>query len=367
MNQSVIHSTIDARDVRPFIMSAVDGYPDLSRIGICGLDDKKIRRMMDAIGMDAIQQGLTTGSILTPVQFLQQWLPGFVRILTAARKIDELVGITTVGAWEDEEVVQGILENTGTAVPYGDINNVPLSNYNLNFEKRTIVRFENGMRVGNLEEARAARVRINSAETKRESVSLTLEITRNIVGFYGYNSGANRTYGFLNDPNLPAYITVPATGSGSSTLWANKTFLQITADLRASFIQLRTQSQDSIDPRKTPITLGLPTNCVDYLSVTSDFGVSVREWLKENYPNVREVSAPQFNSANGGANVFYVYADAVDDSSSDDSRTFAQIVPAKFQMLGVERKAKGYEEDYSNATAGILLKRPYAVVRYTGI
>jgi len=29
--------------------------------------------------------------------------------------------------------------------------------------------------------------------------------------------------------------------------------------------------------------------------------------------------------------------------------------------------AKAYEEDYSNATAGVLLKRPYAVVRYSGI
>jgi hypothetical protein len=79
------------------------------------------------------------------------------------------------------------------------------------------------------------------------------------------------------------------------------------------------------------------------------------------------VSAPQLNGANGGSNVFYLFADAVQDLSSDDGRAFAQIVPAKFQVLGVQQMAKGYEEDYSNATAGIICKRPFAVVRYTGI
>ena len=44
-----------------------------------------------------------------------------------------------------------------------------------------------------------------------------------------------------------------------------------------------------------------------------------------------------------------------------------QVVPAKFRVVGVAKDTKGYEEDYSNATAGVMCKRPYAVVRYTGI
>jgi hypothetical protein len=71
--------------------------------------------------------------------------------------------------------------------------------------------------------------------------------------------------------------------------------------------------------------------------------------------------------ANSGANVFYIFADAVNDLSSDDGRTFAQLVPAKFQVLGVQQMTKGYEEDYSNATAGIMCKRPWAVTRWSGI
>lgn len=310
--------------------------------------------------------GITTPSIAAQIQFLQAWLPGFVRAITAARKIDELVGLSTVGAWEDEEIVQGILEPTGTAVPYTDHGNIPLASWNVNFERRTVVRFEHGMEVGKLEELRTARMRISTSSEKRTGAALSLDIQRNRVGFYGYNTGLNRTYGFLNDPSLPAYVTVP-NGAGGSPLWSTKTFLEITANLRVGYSALRTQSGDTIDPEGQEVTLALPTNRVDFLSVTSDFGISVRQWIKENYPKTRIVSAPELNDANGGVAVFYMYAEQVNDGASDGSRTWVQAVPTKFITLGVEKRAKVYVEDYSNATAGVMLKRPYAVYRGSGI
>ena len=57
----------------------------------------------------------------------------------------------------------------------------------------------------------------------------------------------------------------------------------------------------------------------------------------------------------------------VDDASTDDRRTFIQVVPTKFQLNGVAQLAKGYEESYLKATAGVMVKRPYAVYRVTGI
>lgn len=372
---SEIHSSFDGReygeDMKAIAAIFGSGFDindclNLKNIGI-DLNKKILVQMMQshAIAMDSIQQPLTTPSIPNVVQFLQNWLPGMVKIITAARKIDELIGMQTTGSWEDEEIVQPLLENTATAVPYGDTTNVPLANWNLNFNTRTVVRFESGMRVGNLEEARASRVRVNSGETKRESAALSLEIQRNAVGFYGYNSGNNNTYGFLNDTSLPAYVEV-ATGVGGFH-WSQKTFLEICADIRTAIVQLRTQSQDTIDPETVNITLALPTNAVDYLSTTSDFGISVRDWLKTTYPRIRVVSAPQLNAANASDGVFYLFADAVTDLSTDDGRTFIQVVPAKFQVLGVQKLAKGYEEDYSNATAGVMTKRPYGVVRYYNI
>lgn len=360
--ENKVLASVGPRDVKPLVLAAnqIDAraFADLPLIGI-GLDERMLNKM--ASGMDAIEPTITTASIPTPIQFLQNWLPGLVKIITAARKIDDLVGLQTAGSWEDEEVVQGVLELTGVSVPYGDYNNVPLSSWNLNFERRTVVRFEEGMQVGKLEEARASRVNVDSGASKRESAALALEIQRNRVGFLGYNSGAGRTYGFLNDPSLPAYSNLPTGG------WATATFLEITADIRSMIQALRTQSQDTIDPESVDLTLALATDVVDYLTTTSDFGISVRDWLTKTYPRVRIVSAPELNDANGGANVAYLYAESVADQSTDGGRTFIQVVPTKFQVLGVEQKAKGYLEDYTNATAGIMCKRPYAVIRRSGL
>jgi hypothetical protein len=368
------HSYLAPRDIKPIKGFDAREYEALRKIGIGFKDGATLQSMMDSsilakimgYAADSLQPTVTTASIGTPVQFLQNWLSGFVFIITAARKIDELVGITTTGSWEDEEIVQGVMERTGSAQPYGDFTNVPFSSWNVNFERRTNIRFEEGMMVGREEEARAARMRVDTAAMKREAAAVQLEIIRNTVGFFGYNSGLNRTYGFLNDPSLPAYVTV-ATGASGSTLWANKTMLEICKDIRSAVASLRNQSQDTIDPTSTPMTLAIATVVVDYLSTISDLGVSVWDWLKENYPLIRVVSAPQLNAANGGANVFYLYADRINDSSTDGGRVFLQNVPAKFMLLGVQQLTKGYEEDYSNATAGVMCKRPFAVVRRSGI
>ena len=347
-------------------------YRSLEKLGIfLGKDEKAIKFNLNQMAsltpvMDALQPLVTTASIATPIQFLQEWLPGFVHVITAARNIDKLVGISTVGQFHDEEIVQGVLELTGQAIPYGDYTNIPLASWNPNYVYRTIVRGELGLMVTTLEEMRASEVRIDSGSSKRESCALQLEILRNLIGFFGYNSGLNQTYGFLNDPNLPAYVTA-ATGASLSTLWSTKTFLEICADIRTMIETLRTQSKDQIDPEILELTLALATSVVDFLTTTSDFGISVRDWLTQTYPKVRIVSAPELDAANGGENVGYLYADSVNDLSTDDGRTWLQAVPAKYMTLGVERLAKGYKEDYANATAGVMLKRPFAVTRITGI
>ena len=373
--KSVEHSHFKARDVRAMAKYSPQSYRDVEALHAIGIgmdediiqemaDSKYLRKMMTA-AMDAIQPTITTASIQVPIQFLQNWLPGFVFVMTAPRVIDELTGITTSGSWEDAEIVQGILERVGTSVPYGDLTNIPFASWNTNFNVRSVVRFEEGIHVGRLETAEAARMRVDNAGTKRRSAALGLEIIRNSVGFSGFNNGLNNTYGFLNDPNTPAYVEVASGVAGF--LWSQKTFLEICKDIRTAVVALRTSSQGLINPERLKLTLAVAVNSVDWLSTTSDFGISVSDWLKQAYPNIRVVSAPQLDNANANDNVFYLYAEETDDESTDDSRTYTQVVPAKFQVMGVEQLAKAYKESYSNATAGMLLKRPYAVVRYFNI
>lgn len=382
MRASRTLSYISPRNIRPYDMKAVTdaAVAELARIGI-SFDSATVRDQISSLdragafranGMDAnFAPAATTASMPTPIQFLQTWLPGFVKVMTAARKIDDAIGIKTVGSWEDQEIVQGMVEPAGTVTEYGDFTNIPLQSWNTNFERRTIVRGEMGIAVGLLEEGRASAMRLNSAETKRQGAAVSLEIFRNAIGFYGWNSGNNRTFGLLNDPNLPPLVSSSVTNGWAS---ANGTFQAITGDIRMAVVQLRTQSQDQIDPEKVNLTLLLPTDRVDYLSVTTDYGISVRDWITQTYPKMRIVSAPELGGANTvpnpAQNVFYLFAEDIDssiDGSSDGGETFAQLVQTKFMTLGVEKRAKSYVEDYANASAGVMCKRPWAVVRVTGI
>lgn len=377
MQQSVIHSHFHGEKVRPLVAGsdfAMDEYQDLSNIGIGGYDliveaAQIYPKYAEAIsiGMDAIQQPITTPSNAVPLQFLQNWMPGHVGIATAVRQADEILGVSTIGNWEDEQVVIRSIEITGTVAPYSDTSNTPLTTWNPNYVTRTVQRFESGILVGRLEEARVARIQENSSAIKRNAATLNQSIQRNLVGFYGYNSGNDRTYGILNDPNLLAYNNAYVDPVTSSALWSNKTTQGMIQDIILAVAGLMNQSKGLITD-KTPMSLVLPTNCVPYLGKITDFGISVRSWIYQTYPNMRIVSCPQFQLANGGANVFYLYADSVEDGlSTDDNRTWIQVVPARFQLVGVQQMTKGFQEAYTMATAGAICKRPYAVYRVTGI
>lgn len=355
-----IRSYIPASKVRSFAWDSKTTEQTLDKLGI-GFEKSALKEMQSFYGMDAAVAGVTTPSITTPIQFLQHWLPDFVEVVTAAREIDSIVGRTIAGNWHDESIVQGILERTGQAVPYGDHTDIPLSSWNTNFEVRDIVRFEEGIQVGVLEEARAGAMNISSQTEKRAAAAESLAIELNNIGFFGYNEGNNKTYGFLNDPNLPAYTTV-ATGSGGTTTWASKDYDEITADLRTAFAALRVQTGNLFKPERDRAKLALSVAVMEYLNVENQFGKSVYDFLKQNYPNVTIESAVQLDGANSGANVLYLFAESINGKP-----VMHQFVQDVFRLIGVEKKAKVFLEDYSNASAGILVTQPIGVVRYSGI
>lgn len=371
LQKTQVHASISPRNSAQLKMSAEDcaNYGMLSKIGVhITKNFVEDTGKFHSYGMDDQQGLVTTPSIGVPVQFVQQWLPGFTNVITASRKIDELIGMVVAGSWEEYQVVFGVLETIGQAVPYGDYTNVPVSSWNVNFNYRNVIQFEKGFKLGVMQDARSSRMNVNSSSSLRNSAMLALEIQRNAIGFYGYNNGDNQTYGFLNDPNLPAYENV-ANGASGSPLWSEKTGQEMIADIISAYTQLQTQSQDVIDPKKVKITLALPTGYDNYLTTPSPLlNYTPMNWLNTNYPLTRVVTAPELLNANGGVSVFYLYAEEVDDGfSTDDRKTFIQVVPSKFMTLGVQRESKSYTEDFANATAGAILKRPYAVVRRSGI
>lgn len=333
-------------------------------VDMVGTDAQAIKHY----GMDDVTGGISTASAAIPAQFLRQFLPGIVSAAVMPRKIDEMIGKEMFGDPFMEEVVMTFVENTANSRPYGDNANTMLTNFNVNYERRTVVRMENGIEVRRQEEARNAMQNINAADAKRKGASMQLSLDRNLIGHVGWNSGANLTYGVLNAPNLSAYTSVPNGVSGTAT-WATKTFDEKLYDHRLLINQVRTQSGGLFDPFTQEFTVCVPTSMMDHYATPNSLGsATLMEVLLKTYPKMRVVNTTLFQSANAGANVIYVYAESIDDGlSTDNGQVWVQAVQSEFFTLGTEQKSKGYLEAYMMATAGSICKRPYAVARGTGI
>jgi hypothetical protein len=367
---SIEHSHIAGREIRA-VRLPKDRAKDYKKLRKFGIDfsnrygEDQVRNMQST--MDAVTPSVTTATIPALAQKLQYWVPGMVYVATAPLKIDVLTGRSIVGDWADEEIIQTIMELLGSSVTYQDDTNTPLSSWNTQYERRTIQRFEEGMKIGTLESERSGKMGINNVKQKREAAIKALDIRRNDVGFNGFNSGNDRTYGYLNDPGLPAYVTVAA-GASTLTTWASKTWLEIQKDIVTMAVALLTQSKGLINVQSSmPSTLAVSTAAYGNLARTNEYGISVFQWIKNTYPSMRVEEAPELDGANGGANVAYLYADNFVDNSTDGGQVFDQWVQVLFKALGVEQKIKGFEESFSNATAGVVCKRPFAVYRASGI
>jgi len=371
MNKEYIKSHIAPRNLKPVIMTAdeVSSYRDMAAVGI-DITAEFTRKGAAIYTGDAIGAGnqMLPPSNGTPVQFLQAWLPDFVKVLTAARKIDELVGITTIGNWYDKEVVQGVVEEYGIARPYSDISDIPLTETNTNFEVRDIVSFEQGCTITLREENRASAMRFDVGAAKRQAANRSLEIARNTIGFNGYGGGQIRVWGLLNDPNLPAAITLPNGSAGTSAnSWATKSFQDIVNDIQIAMAALQTQSSDLVNPESVNVTIGVPTSKYQYLATLNTQGnMSVRDWITRTYPKARVVSAPEFQQASGNRDILYVFAENISSADTADSATILQLVPTRFMTVGIEKCVKGITEDYLNAVAGVMVRYPFAVVRAIG-
>lgn len=332
-------------------------FEDLKN-GLANVDAGKIGIEVNPnIAMDEAPAMITTVNAGTPNQYLQFMDPDVIRTVVAPLTIDELAGRRIAGDWADEEIVTKVIERIGQAKLYGDKQNVPLASTNVNFEKRKVVRLELGFEISHLEERRAAKMGISNEAEKREGVAQALQIAVNDIGFNGFNGGDGGTYGLFNDPNLPNYIS-------ASKTFAAGTFAENVATIQSALAALVSKTKGKVNPKRDAIVIGLPPSVQIYLTTpTKEYGgITVEDWLSANFPRIRLVYAPQFEGANGGANVMYVFAESVDGQA-----VLHQNVQSSLYMLGFEKTSKSVVEDYSAATAGIMLRLPIGLVRVTAI
>ena len=313
--------------------------------------------------MDAMPATVTAASTPVPVQFLQHWMNKFITVVTQATVADELLGRTTQGEWFQESVVLTVRELTGKTAPYGDRAAPPLSGYNINQEERTIVRFAQGILTGKLEEMRLAAMgmKLSAYESDRAAIGQSFNLDTNAVAFYGYSLGNNKTYGILNDPNLVDWTSVAS--KGSSTKWADKDFYDIVKDLNTAVATLQKNCGGNFIPSKAAFKIGVALSCDAYLNTLNEHGNrSVRDYIRDTWPKAEVIPVPEFDEVVAGDNAFYVILGELGKNP-----VVEQIVPAAVRLVGMEPRATGVYELYSNATAGCFVEQPLGIVRYFGI
>lgn len=370
MKQSVIKKTIAYDQVKALAMDSLDAKPTTEFMDMLGISmdsaDPHLAYLMkeglqknEHYAQDASTPGVTEASQVTAAQFLQYWMPTAVEVITQAKMADELFGRTVCGSWEDESIILPVVEYTGRPGVYGDDVNAPLASFNQTLEDRTIIRFEEGLMTGKLEDARtaASNLKKSAHDLKRAAVAAAFAIVQNEVAFYGFNDGKNKTYGILNDPNLLAYVN-----STTSSGWASASYNDLIKEINTAIATLRAQTGSNIDPQTDKMTLAVASSRVDFLATANEHGDTVEDWLKRKYKNVRVKAVPEFDGAYAGTNVFYLYLDKL-----NGTKVVEQLVVSTMRLLGVEIRAKGLHEDYTNALAGILVRQPLGIIRVAGI
>ena len=328
---------------------------DLATLGITM--DEAVAQAKDYVAaMDAAPNAQTTATNVTPVQFAQFWLTNPIKILTRGRSLDKVVGRTVVGTWETEQIVATILERMGQPGLYGDFTKAPLADWNVNFETRDNVRFEMGIEIGKLEEARASQMRLNSYAMKRDAMAEAFAILLNNVGWYGFRSdsanfsgAAKKVYGLLNDPNVTAENVGRASWAGTTTME------NICTDILTIVTSAVTSLKGNYDPEVDAATLALPINQYAQLGKINTYGISAADWLKKTYPKIRVVSCAELVGALSDKDVALFVVDKV---LGDD--TVQQMLTSSLRLVGVQPMAKGSYEVYSCSSAGALVRYPLA-------
>ena len=320
-----------------------------------------------SIAEDADVDAVLSQTGFTPLQYLQFPLNKPIEVLTTPTMIDKICGRSIVADWETEEVIQPIVEGAGVPQLYGDDNDPAFASFEFDFEKRTVQRFELATRLGKLEDARLAKMNAlgfkSPYDLKRSSLARSFQLLLDEIGHRGFANGAGMTFGLLNDRGLLPIANVPVGASGK-TDWASKTYQEICADIRDMFAELNDQTDTHFDGMAgDACTLYLNPVAKNALTRENDHGKTVLQFIKDNYAGCKVEAGPRLRNAYGNnKGVAFLIAEDL-----NGNKTVDQFIPTLMRLLGIEKQMKHVTEDYTCATAGVMVKQPLGIVRRLGV
>lgn len=301
---------------------------------------------------------VTTPNTTVPAELLAYIDPMVIEIMTAPRRAREIFGEEKKGDWTTPYAKWRADEMTGRTEPYSDYANGTTSGVNSEWQTRPQYIFQTSITYGDLEVAMSSAAKVNLAASKQRAAANVIDIDQN--RFYLLGVAGKEIYGILNDPNLPDAITAGATGTGSSTKWADKTTTQIYNDILALFAELSSQSSGLID-RDTPLKLCLSPEMAVRLGAATDFNVSVLDMLTRYFSNISIVTVPELHSMTAGETVFLIAPEV--NGQKSGLLAFGE----KIRAQRVIPDMSSFRQKYVGTTYGGIVLMPFAFAQMTGM
>ena len=301
---------------------------------------------------------VTTPNTTVPAELLAYIDPMVIEIMTAPRRAREIFGEEKKGDWTTPYAKWRADEMTGRTEPYSDYANGTTSGVNSEWQTRPQYIFQTSITYGDLEVAMSSAAKVNLAASKQRAAANVIDIDQN--RFYLLGVAGKEIYGILNAPNLPDAITAGATGTGSSTKWADKTTTQIYNDILALFAELSSQSSGLID-RDTPLKLCLSPEMAVRLGAATDFNVSVLDMLTRYFSNISIVTVPELHSMTAGETVFLIAPEV--NGQKSGLLAFGE----KIRALRVIPDMSSFRQKYVGTTYGGIVLMPFAFAQMTGM
>jgi hypothetical protein len=327
---------------------------------------------MDGLAMDAQAPMNTTASAAIP-SILTTWIdPKVIEVVFAPLKSTEILPQKRIGDWNTMQAMFPLVEAAGEVTTYGDYDSSGSNSLNVVFPQRQNYLWQTGIRYGDHYVEMMGLARINAVTSLQKQAADALNKYENWVQFYGVAGIQN--YGILNDPSLPASITPGTKSAGNGNVWMyqgapNATANEVFADIQSLFWQLTTQTQGIIQA-SDQMVLALGPGPHVALSNTNAFGLTAMKIIKENFPNLRIVSAPQYESKSStfieGYSSSGNFCQLIAETIAGDPTGYTSYSD-KLHAHRLVPHSSYYEQKWSAGSFGAVIPRPIAFASMLGI
>jgi hypothetical protein len=327
---------------------------------------KDFHLAMDAAGTLTTDPNGAIPSLLTTVID-----PQVIRVAFTPLQFAKILTERKAGDWLEETRIFPVVEETGEVSSYGDFNNNGRAGVNLNFPNFQSYLFQTFVRYGERELERAGLAKINYVSELGVSAADLLNRYQNLSYAFGINGLQN--YGIINNPYLSAYLT-PATKAAGGTTWfsgnsPNATANEVYNDIVALVEKLISQTNGVIE-LDDPMTLAMSPSSALALRFANSFGVYVRDLLKEGFPKMKIMTAPQYGQQtttnpqgySAAGNAMQLIVDEI-----QGQRVAYAAFNEKLRSHKIIAEPSAWQQKQTSGTWGTILRMPLGVTGMLGI